>query len=176
VSTRLEKANQWLVLVTNIGIVAGFVLIALQLQQNTKALQIEAKARSEATALTGEIALMGENLSIAYAKAQLHPEQLVDSEIQQVSGYLALKIFAVYQSYGSYMDGLLSKDQWEGNKRLYIAEYNYPFARAFLTSVSSLLTQDFVAEMEQAYEANSGREFVHLAALKEALASELSDE
>ena len=34
-SMSLEKVNQWLVLVTNLGVVAGFVLIALQLQQNT---------------------------------------------------------------------------------------------------------------------------------------------
>jgi len=44
VSTKLEKANQWLMLVTNIGIVAGFVLIALQLQQSTKAMALQAEA------------------------------------------------------------------------------------------------------------------------------------
>ena len=148
--------------------------VALQLEQNTKALRIDAKARSDATTLTGEIALMGDNLSIAYAKAQLNPKELDDSEIQQVSGYLAVKASAILQAYGSYKDGLLDEHQWEELMRAYVVEFNYPFARAFFSSVAPLAPPEFTIEMEKAYQANDTQDFVHLAALKKALKAELS--
>ena len=160
-------------LITNIGIVAGFVLVALQLQQNTKAIQIDAREREGSMAIIGEIALMGETLPVAYSKAQLNPEELTDSEIQQVSGYLATKSYAVVQAYDSYKLGLFSRDEWERSKLSYVTEYNYPFARAFLTSVSSIYPPDFIREMEKAYVANPEGELVHLALLKKALALEL---
>ena len=40
-SSKLERANQWLTFATNIGVIASFALVAFQIQQNTKAITVQ---------------------------------------------------------------------------------------------------------------------------------------
>lgn len=172
--TKLEKANQWLMLVTNLGVVAGFILIALQLQQNSQALEIQARAISDSTAVAAEAAFMGENIADAYAVAQLRPSELTDGQMMQVSGYLTTKLVSISQYYYGFKQGLLTEHEWLEARHYYVKEFNFPVARAYWNSAAPLWRSDFAAEIDQEYRANVGKEFVHMSEFKEALDKELN--
>jgi hypothetical protein len=84
--TRLERAHQWLSLVANLGVILGFVLIAVQLNINTTAIRLQNAMHLNRDASTVEIALMGETTHEAFAAAMSRPAEMTEAQIDRHSG------------------------------------------------------------------------------------------
>lgn len=76
-----EKMGNWLQILGNFGLIAGLVLVAVQIQQNTTA--TEAQMISEAIAARNEfqLAIVGEDAAEALAKAIDDPANLTTKEL-----------------------------------------------------------------------------------------------
>jgi hypothetical protein len=70
----LDRMNQWLSLTANAGVIAGFILLAVQMKQNTDALQLQNQIELGRGAMTTDIAAMGDSAYIASTVSILEPE------------------------------------------------------------------------------------------------------
>ena len=145
-----DRVNQWLSLVANLGVVAGFVMVAFQLQQNTEAVRLQADAVSSGANVAAESAFMGENVAEAYAVAWQSPEQLTDAQMLQVSGYLNTSLASVQYIYQQYVRGVLSDDEWAAAQVFAVAQVNWPFGRAHWLANTRWFDPGFTASINQA--------------------------
>lgn len=89
----MEKLNSWLTLIANVGIVAGLILVAFQLQQ--AALFADANQTNAEFALVSgaqDIAL-ADSLPHAWARARINAADLTEIEVSLVDTYL-LRVFS----------------------------------------------------------------------------------
>ncbi len=71
----LDRLNQWLSLGANVGIVVGFILIAVQLNLNTEAIRLQNRLDFNRGFAAGEIAFMGETTHISPSRMQYSNRQ-----------------------------------------------------------------------------------------------------
>ena len=167
-----DRVNQWLSLVANLGVVAGFVMVAFQLQQNTEAVRLQADAVTSGANVAAESAFMGENVAEAYAIAWQSPEQLTDAQMLQISGYLNTSLASIQYSYLQYVRGLLSDDEWADMEAFAVAQINWPFGRAHWLANKPWFNPDFTATINQAL-LDGPNEFDYMKVLKTNLEHEL---
>lgn len=84
----MGKLGQWLQVSANIGILAGLILVGLQINQNTELMRLSFYSTEEDGFLAMGATLSGETLATAWAKAIEEPESLTTAEMVQLEGYL----------------------------------------------------------------------------------------
>jgi hypothetical protein len=84
----MEKLNRWLSLFANIGIVAGLVLVTLQLQQGYTMAQVNLTDRAYSRGLENIGYRVAEELPTAWARAAANAPDLSDSELLVIDSYL----------------------------------------------------------------------------------------
>lgn len=146
---KLDKLNQWLTLAANIGLIAGFVLIALQLQQNTRAIELQAISLQTSSQISGESTFMGEDVASAYAVAALRPSELSEGQVLALWGYLSTTMLGVVSSWDNYQAGIVSKDQWEAQCEFGAIMVNWPFGRVWWEEVKRYYEPPLIAEIER---------------------------
>ena len=112
-SKNLENVNQWLMLATNIGVLAGLILVGFQIKQNSEIASAQLVAGAFEAGMQMEMTLLGENPSLAVAKIQSDPGALTDEELIVVYEYLnwwfdLSSRFDVLQQ-----EGLVPEGDWE---------------------------------------------------------------
>ena len=81
---KLDRLNQWLSLVANIGVIAGFILVAYQLNLNTESIRLRNAMDLNRDTSAAEIAYMGEATHVALANAIFRPADMTDEQMGQV--------------------------------------------------------------------------------------------
>ena len=169
--------NQWLTIVTNLGVIAGFIIIALQLQQNTKALNVQADSLAFSAELATYVALMGENVSEALVTAENQPTALTDTQISEVSGYISTKLAQVDRAFEHYQKGLLTDEKWRLTRQSAIAVLDWPFGRAYWQVVKHWYGSEFVTEIDRALSGTAGQiNPIDASTLREALQNHLTED
>ena len=82
---KLDRLNQWLSLVANFGVIAGFILVAYQLNLNTESIRLRNAMDLNRDTSAAEIAFMGETTHVAFANAIFRPADMTDEQIGQVT-------------------------------------------------------------------------------------------
>jgi len=73
---KLDKSNQWLALLANVGVVAGIIFLAFELQQNNKQLELQSYQSWVAANLEINAALTDPALSEIMARGHLNSTNL----------------------------------------------------------------------------------------------------
>ncbi len=110
---KLDRFGGWLALVTNLGVVGGLVLLAVELRQNTQVVRAQAVTSLLAGQMSAETAFMGEDTAAAFVKALDSPGTMTDEEIVKVWAYLNVAMMAVMQTHSMYSLGLATDQAWE---------------------------------------------------------------
>ena len=76
----LSKTNNWLQILANVGIVAGLLLVGIQLKQNSDLLKIQLLYQESDRAMGVEALLVGEDGARVWAKSIEDPENLTLAE------------------------------------------------------------------------------------------------
>ena len=76
-----SKLNNYLQILANFGIVAGLILVGVQINQNTRIAAADMTNRAYEVAAQYHLTMMGENPMKAVAKAATKPEELTDEEL-----------------------------------------------------------------------------------------------
>ncbi len=82
------KIADWLQIGGNVGIIAGLILVAVQINQNSEITELDMRSRSFELAMQSELAMMGENPAAAWSKASSGTDELTDDELTVIHGYL----------------------------------------------------------------------------------------
>ncbi len=105
----LEKLGHWVGIVANLGVFAGFLLVAYQLHQNTIGLQSNAAYNSNELLANSDTALMGDTGYAAMAKSMTDPKSLSPDELMQMWAYLSLTTFSATLAFEDYNQGIISE-------------------------------------------------------------------
>jgi hypothetical protein len=155
----VERLNRWLTLFANLGIVAGLVLVAFQLEQAERYADAEQANAEFAFTLGGLDSAFAEALPEAWARARLNASDLTDVEVSLIDLYLrrrtaeevfewvqasrGLSLYSPEFSARVFVDGLLGNDTalrwWELNR--HIVSQNLPWFVEFVEVVDELLRE-----------------------------------
>ncbi len=83
-----NRLNNWLQIGANIGIIAGLVLVGLQLKQNSDLLRTQLLYEESGRFIASEQALFGEEPARIWAKSIERPRELTLEELRVVDAYL----------------------------------------------------------------------------------------
>ena len=146
---KLDRFGGWLALAANLGVVAGLILLALELRQNTQVVKAQSVTNLFMGMAAGETAFMGEDTAAAYVKALDSPETLTDEEISIVWAYLNVRMWSVQQAYSMHTLGLASDETWQTAKSWAFVSINFPFGQVWWDEVKFIYPSDMVEEIDR---------------------------
>ncbi|MGI9328071.1 MAG: hypothetical protein ACR2PZ_22815 [Pseudomonadales bacterium] len=117
-----HKVSNWVQVGANIGILGGLLLVGIQINQNTSAIKAQMNTSAQESLLQSELAMMGENPALMWAKSIESPSDLTLSEQRVMDAYIYLHYMRWRHSYYSAGDGFVDEDQWR-----WFAEGDAPF-------------------------------------------------
>jgi hypothetical protein len=109
----LDRLNQWLTLAANAGVIAGFILLAVQMKQNTDALQLQNQIELGRGAMTTDIAAMGDSAYIASTVSILEPSKLTDEQVYQLLVYMDSVMNVAWNTWLAYRAGDATQESWD---------------------------------------------------------------
>ena len=84
----MDRWNAWLQVLASLGLIAGLVLVGVEIQQTRDLARIELRLEGILVFQEVEIAMLGENPAEAWAKSILAPESLSPTELKILDSYL----------------------------------------------------------------------------------------
>lgn len=114
-----DRLNRWLSLAANLGILAGLVLVAVQINQNSQLVRLQLINE-------GNVALnhiwanaMGENPTDAIAISIEHPEEMTYADFMAVDAWLYSSMNLFYRNYELAQEGLFGERDWQAGVEAY---------------------------------------------------------
>jgi hypothetical protein len=130
----LEKLGQWIGIVANVGVFAGFLLVAYQLHQNTLSLQSTSVYTSNQLFASSDMSMMGDTSYAAFAHALTDPARISPEELAQMWGYVSVTMFSASVAFDDYRQGIISQDRWLGIRETFVSYINHPIGRIIWTA------------------------------------------
>lgn len=128
----MEVLLRWLPVATNIGILAGLILVAVELNQTAKLARAEFITDGNNVANQIYASMIGENPLAAVARSFECPERLDFEDFVVLDTYLFTMFNNFYRNYQLAQEGLYSDEDWK-NPIGQLAHWllKYPFGRAW---------------------------------------------
>ena len=145
---KFDSFNRWLSLLSSIGVLAGFALVAFQLNLNTKAIRIQTAISVNQQMVAGEIAYMGETTHTAFALAAFDPSALTTEQVGQVWAYLNVGMNLVWNLWRAHQAGLATDADWEQSLRSANGMLGFPVGRVYWKETKGQFPADFVREVD----------------------------
>ena len=86
---RLDRLNRWLTLGANIGVLAGLIMLIVEVRQNAALTRAAMEQQKNALLAEIELNIVKPELSEVWVKSVRHPEALTDAELRTMDGILA---------------------------------------------------------------------------------------
>lgn len=109
----LDTLNKWITPLANLGLLGGFLLVAVQMNLNTQAIKLQNSLELNRGAASAEIGALGDTTHLALAAAMLNPSELTDAQMMQLWSYQNIISFSVENQWIAYQDGLVTKEAWD---------------------------------------------------------------
>ena len=82
-----DRVSRWSTAVSNLAVVAGLVLVAVQIQQNTALTRAQLMNDYFLADMELELAMMGDDPALSFTKAVFHPENLTEYDAAVLDRY-----------------------------------------------------------------------------------------
>ncbi|NIM00825.1 MAG: hypothetical protein GTO30_18965 [Acidobacteria bacterium] len=131
-TARIDRLQRWLTLAANLGVLAGLVLVILEINQNTQLAR--AAYRSEGNVVTNQIwaTVMGDRVADVLEKSVASPEEITHSDFIVLDAYLFPSLNLIYRDYQLAQEGLYDTADWKASVDVYVHWYlANPFGRAW---------------------------------------------
>jgi hypothetical protein len=167
---KTEAVNKWISISANLGLIAGLVLVAVQLRQNADLMRVQILSDNIATDQALDIAMFGDDGSIAWAKAIEEPSNLTSAEIKVVDGWLINKVYQwqrirmledegllpagstesdINDGFSFYFGNRFAKAWWKHERK---RSYNSEFKRMIDEAIDELDDQENLRWLNQLHE------------------------
>jgi hypothetical protein len=144
----MDQVNKWLTLVANFGVIGGMVLVAMQMNLATEAINQQSDIELSRGIAAGELAFMGESTATAWAVALFHPAELDEVQIGQVWAYLNNTLLSVQQTWLSNREGMASDATWARARAMGAAYVDFGAGRIWWQENKGFFEPDFVEEID----------------------------
>ncbi len=108
-----DRVNSWLSLIASVGILAGLILVAIELNQNTDQLRMQLTFQANQKIFENNRDLLGDNPTPAYAKAITDPENLTYEEFLTADSYVLNLLNEWEDRFFIYEAGLIPDRDWK---------------------------------------------------------------
>ena len=156
----MESVRSIVSIVADLGVVAGFVLIAIQLEQNSTALSNQAQATIAASYTAAETALIGDSGSAAFSKSVTDPKNMSPEEVTAVWVYYSSSFAPIYTVHEAYKNRTLTQDEYMSQINSFAVYITTPFARAWWKSASLMFPEEAVNDLNKAIAEFPDRNFL----------------
>ena len=145
-----DTASRWLTLVANLGVLAGLVFVAIELNQNTKATVSSASEQITNQSLD-YFALGMDNQVIALARnKQSIGDDLSGFEQNQLWWHQYYNFRGFENVYLQYNRGYLEQSEWDRYQRIIKSRLTTgEFAKKMWEETQQAWTDEFIAEVER---------------------------
>ncbi len=146
-----DRVNSWLSLIASVGILAGLVLVAIELNQSTDQLRLQLVFQTTQKLFENNRDLLGDNLTPTFAKAITDPENLTYEEFLIADSYVLNQLNEWEDRFFIYEAGLISDRDWKRHidENIYWTLGNR-FAQTRWHAVKSSFEPDFAHYIDQA--------------------------
>lgn len=144
-----DALNRWLTPISNLGVLAGFILLAVQMNQNTQALRLQYASDFARDAAAAEMAAIGDTPNVSYAAAIDHPSELTTAQLADVWAYVDAGIYAALHVWSAHEAGYASDADWVAARRLGSSYVNFNVGQVIWKHWKSEFPADFVAEIDR---------------------------
>ncbi len=108
-----DRVNSWLSLIASVGIMAGLVLVAVELNQNTDQLRLQLTFQANQKIFENNRDLFGDYLTSTFAKAITDPEDLTYEEFLTADSFVLNVLNEWEERFFIYEAGLISDRDWK---------------------------------------------------------------
>lgn len=122
-TVNVDKLSGWLSISANIGVLLGLILVAYEVNQNSRLARAAIIGEGNTAANQMFAPLMGENPSEAITRAYECPEEMDFSDFIVVDTYLWTGVSNIYRNYLLAKEGLLTEGEWKLEVDRYAAWY-----------------------------------------------------
>ena len=145
---KLEKLAAVGEIVSSVAIVFTLAFLALQMQQNTRALE----ASASQAAANAESNVLLQALDDPEIIISLSKEELTDEEVIKLFGYLSLVLRAHEQYWGQYQFGVLDEATMRRFENALIGQLSFPSSRNWWNSVKGGVDPEFSGRVDRLLE------------------------
>lgn len=131
-----RKFGEWLQTGSSVGIIAGLVLVAVEMRQNSELVRMQLIQEETNSYIAGEMAIAGENFAEIFQKMLEEPENLTLSEMRVIEAdYWGHTMYRWLGAYKLYEEGLYEAEAWQSMVD-YDASFMFgnPYGRAWWDS------------------------------------------
>ena len=133
-ASTMNKLGQWLQIAANLGILAGLILVAVQIDQASNLLQLQLLYEDEGREIENESTLLGDDPARVIQKSIDEPYGLTFGEMRVMESYLYRPISQIERRYKA---RALLGDSWKEDIEDTIWNLGTPFGRAWWDAVRS---------------------------------------
>ncbi len=108
----VDVLNQWLTFVANIGVIAGLILVAVQIKQNTQITKAQLTNDYYMADLQLELTMMGEDPATSWTKSVYTPNELTKEDAVILDRYFNYGLVQIQRLQKMYEIGLVD-DEWQ---------------------------------------------------------------
>lgn len=128
----MGKLGDWLQVGANIGILAGLILVGLQMQQNERLLKIQLVNQTNESIAAFETAVGGEEIAAIWARSVETPDQLTLADMRALEAVLYAPLVQWINLYRLHESGITEENEWR-TEVITNAGYFYgtPYGRAW---------------------------------------------
>jgi len=132
-----QKFGNWLQIAANTGIIAGLILVGLQMQQNSRLLQMQLLKDEATSYLDSEMAIIGDQYADVYQKSIEDPRNMTLSDMRIEESMLwGHSLFRWTNTYRLSELGLYEETQWKSEvNRDAPFFFGSPYGRAWWDTV-----------------------------------------
>jgi len=164
----LGDVDSWLGILANLGVIAGLVMVALQIRQNTEITKAQVANDWYMADMQLELAMMGENPARSWTRAVFSPQDLDEHDAAVLDRYFNFGLVQVQRLERMHQLGM-ADERWKervgylrwhlGNEvgRRWWAHFRGEFSADFASMVDALLSEEETAPNRAALAAVMGR-------------------
>ena len=139
------KLADWLQLGANVGILAGLVMVALQMNQNEELLRLQLTNQFHESYIAADTAIAGEDMYLILQKSIDDPENLTYGEMRALESHTFSPLNRWINLYRLAQDGLLDDSLWRAQVQMDAPYYfGTRYGRAWWQVSREVMSDDVV--------------------------------
>ncbi len=113
-----DSTNRWLTLAANIGVMAGIIFLAFELQQNTVAAQLQAASNYQSSHAAMEVAIYGNPEFAELLRKGREGEEVSDTDQLRLAVFWSSGLRQWQFHHMQHLSNALSDEVWQANQAL----------------------------------------------------------
>lgn len=148
-SARLDGINKWLTLLSNLGVICGFLLLVFQLRQSNETIRLQNVIALQQNTTAAEIAFLNDTTASAWAAVVLQPSDVTPEQLGQVWAYVNAGLGGVLNTWAAREAGYATDADW-ANARVIAANYlDFAGGRVIWRHTKGTFPAEFAAEIDR---------------------------